>query len=99
MIDSQHQVLYNGYSHDYSHFGGAMKTVSKSVLKSKMLAYFRKIEESGEPLIVTDHQNPVLKILPFQDKNNFDQAFGDLKGKIKYSEPLDTPTIDEWGDI
>ncbi len=30
-----------------------MSTVSKGVLKAKMLAYFRRVEEKGEVLVVT----------------------------------------------
>lgn len=47
-----------------------MKTVSKSMLKPKMLEYFREAEETGEPLIVTSHNRPVLKIEPIK-KNRF----------------------------
>lgn len=39
-----------------------MITVSKGVLKAKMLAYFRQVEETGETLVVTDHRKPVLRI-------------------------------------
>ncbi|WP_269522343.1 type II toxin-antitoxin system Phd/YefM family antitoxin [Coraliomargarita parva] len=41
-----------------------MKTVSKGRLKAKMLAYFREVEASGEPLIVTDHGREVLEVRP-----------------------------------
>jgi hypothetical protein len=33
--------------------------VSKSALKAKMLEYFRRVEETGEELIVTDNGEPV----------------------------------------
>jgi len=41
-----------------------MKTVSKGKLKAKMLEYFREVERSGEPLIVTDHGREVLEVRP-----------------------------------
>jgi antitoxin (DNA-binding transcriptional repressor) of toxin-antitoxin stability system len=38
--------------------------VSKGKLKSKMLEYFREVERTGEPLIVTDHGREVLEVRP-----------------------------------
>lgn len=38
--------------------------VSKGKLKAKMLEYFREVERTGEPLIVTDHGRSVLEIRP-----------------------------------
>lgn len=38
--------------------------VSKGKLKAKMLEYFREVERTGEPLIVTDHGREVLEIRP-----------------------------------
>ena len=37
------------HSHDCGH-NGCMK-ISKSALKAKMLEYFRRVEETGEPLV------------------------------------------------
>ncbi len=42
--------------------------VSKGKLKSKMLEYFREVERTGEPLIVTDHGREVLEVRPVQKK-------------------------------
>ena len=36
--------------------------VSKSQFKAHALEYFRKVETTGEPLIVTDHGKPTLEI-------------------------------------
>ena len=36
-----------------------MKVVSKSALKAKMLEYFRQVETTGEPLLVTSNGQPV----------------------------------------
>ena len=45
-----------------------MQTISKSKLKTHMLRVFREIEESGEELIVTDRNRPVLRIQPIASK-------------------------------
>jgi antitoxin (DNA-binding transcriptional repressor) of toxin-antitoxin stability system len=45
-----------------------------------MLEYFRRVEETGEELVVTDNHIPVLKVIPFRRKLSPEEAFGDLRG-------------------
>jgi len=72
-------------------------TVAKGVLKAKMLAYFRMVEETGETLVVTDHRRPVLKVEPIRVRKSLVSAFADLQGKLKADdEDLLSPTTDEW---
>ncbi|MDA0745378.1 MAG: prevent-host-death protein [bacterium] len=73
-----------------------MPTVSKSKLKTHMLRLFREIETSGEELIVTDRNRPVLRITPIQKNKTVSEIFGSIQGKVGYSEDINTPTIDEW---
>lgn len=73
-----------------------MDRVSKNVLKAKMLEYFRRIEESGEELVVTDNDEPVLRIVPIRRRVPAATAFADLQGKVVYHEDPLAPTTDEW---
>jgi antitoxin (DNA-binding transcriptional repressor) of toxin-antitoxin stability system len=73
-----------------------MPFVSKSLLKAKMLEYFRIIEESGEELIVTDNNRPVLRVSPFAKRRSAAETFGDIRGQVSYDGDLLAPTIDEW---
>jgi|GEM_PF-568037 len=57
-----------------------MVVVSKAVLKARMLEYFRRVEESGEPLIVTSHRKPVLRVEPIGEDGLLPGAFADLRG-------------------
>jgi antitoxin (DNA-binding transcriptional repressor) of toxin-antitoxin stability system len=50
------------HSRDYGYQSGMV--ISKGKLKAKMLEYFREVERTGEPLIVTDHGRSVLEIRP-----------------------------------
>lgn len=76
-----------------------MITVSKGVLKAKMLAYFRQVEETGEPLIVTDHRKPVLKVEPIRPRLSLVEAFADMQGKLVADDAeLMLPETDEWED-
>lgn len=74
----------------------AMITVSKGVLKAKMLEYFRQIEKTKEELIVTDHHKPVLRIVPIQEQKLPTEVF--KQGQVTYFEDINTPTIHEWDD-
>ncbi len=77
-----------------------VKTVSKSVLKAKMLKYFREIEQTGNPLIVTDNRKPVLYIRPIRAKRRVDDVFGDLRGNVDMSEEVVLATTeDEWTEV
>jgi antitoxin (DNA-binding transcriptional repressor) of toxin-antitoxin stability system len=53
------------YGRDYGN-NSLMKTISKGNLKAKMLEYFRDVERTGEPLVVTDHGRAVLEVRPIQ---------------------------------
>lgn len=73
-----------------------MPTVSKSVLKGKMLEYFRRVEETGEELIVTDNGRPVVKVVPIRKRRTAAELFGDVRGRVVYREDILAPTTDEW---
>jgi prevent-host-death family protein len=73
-----------------------MEVVSKSALKAKMLEYFRRVEETGVELVVTDNNEPVLRIVPIRKRVPAATLFADARGRVKYHEDLLTPTTDEW---
>ena len=73
--------------------------ISKSKLKAKMLEIFRQLEVSGNELIVTDHDKPVLKIIPLKQKAVVNAIFGDLQGQVTYLEDIDTPSLQEWEEV
>ena len=60
-----------------------------------MLRILREIEADGEELIITDRGKPVLKIVPFKKRKRIDELFAPYRGKMSYTEDLNTPTIDE----
>jgi antitoxin (DNA-binding transcriptional repressor) of toxin-antitoxin stability system len=76
-----------------------MPTVSKGVLKAKMLEYFREVESSGEELIVTDKHKPVLKVTPLIARKHPDEVFADARKKFKAREKdVLAPATDYWED-
>lgn len=74
-----------------------MATVSKGILKSRMLQYFRTIEQTGEDLIVTDNRKPVLRVTPFKPKRSLKGVFDSYQGKAKFRKPVTEPETAEWG--
>jgi prevent-host-death family protein len=73
-----------------------MSTVSKSLLKAKMLEYFRQVEETGEELVVTDNGRAVVKVVPIQTRSSAAELFADVRGRVLYHEDILAPTTDEW---
>jgi prevent-host-death family protein len=71
------------------------QTVSKSKFKPRSLEYFRRIERTGEELVITDHGRPVLRILPYVDDPN--ACFRGLRNTVlRYDDPLEPVGMDEW---
>jgi prevent-host-death family protein len=71
------------------------QAVSKSQFKPHSLEYFRKIEQTGEELIITDHGRPVLKVVPYiADPEEY---FKGLRNTVlKYDDPLEPVGLDDW---
>ena len=75
-----------------------MKTISKSRLKAQMLRVFREIESGGEPLYVTNHGKPVLKIEPIADRRSIFEVFKEFRNSVDIPEEALTPEPEEWED-
>ncbi len=72
--------------------------MSKSSLKARMLEYFREVERTGEELIVTDKDRPVLKVVPIAGKRPASEVFADVRGRVVYRADLLEPTEAEWSE-
>jgi antitoxin (DNA-binding transcriptional repressor) of toxin-antitoxin stability system len=72
-----------------------LETVSKSRFKAKALEYFRKIEQNGQAVIITDHGKPVLKIVPFEEKTQ--AVLQELRNSVlRFDDPLEPVALDDW---
>ncbi len=74
-----------------------MKSVSKGVLKAKMLEYFREVEQTGEELIVTSNNVPTLRVIPIKQKHKVEDVFADLRGKVRIDDSIMQPETEDWG--
>ncbi len=69
--------------------------VSKSEFKARALEYFRKVESSGETLVVTDHGKPSIEIRRYQPVEHSPLAL--LKGTVtEYIDPMEPVGDGDW---
>ncbi len=69
--------------------------MSKSKFKPKSLEYFRKVQETGEEIIITDRRKPVLKIITY---TNSDETLLKLlkNSVIRYDMPFEAVAEGDW---
>lgn len=69
--------------------------VSKSQFKAKALEFFRQVETSGEPVVITDHGEPKLEVRPY--KALVRQPLDVLRGSVlRYDSPTAPVAEDDW---
>lgn len=69
--------------------------VSKSKFKAKALEYFRQVEESGEPVIITDHGKSTLEIRPYAEAKRTPLEM--LRGSVlRYDDPFEPVGVEDW---
>lgn len=74
-----------------------MKTVSKSELKPKLLEYLREVEASGQPILVTDHGRPVIRIDVYADEED---TLHSLRGIVqRYDDPTGPVGESDWESL
>lgn len=69
--------------------------VSKSKFKAHALEIFRRVELTGEPVVITDHGTPSLIVRKFTRATTDVREM--LKGSVlRYDAPLEPVADDEW---
>lgn len=70
-------------------------TVSKSDFKAKALEYFRRVQQSGRAIVITDRGVPVLRVVPYAERP---EAFLEpLRGSVlRYDDPLEPVGVEDW---
>jgi prevent-host-death family protein len=70
-------------------------TVSKSRFKARALHYFREVEKTRHPIIITDRGKPVLKLAPYSE--NPEGVLKELRHTVlKYENPMEPVGLDDW---
>lgn len=58
-----------------------MKQIAAGQFKAQCLAIMDQVSKSGEPVLVTKHGKPVVKLVPAEKQE--DDIFGYMAGKVK----------------
>jgi prevent-host-death family protein len=72
-----------------------MKEIPAGKFKAALPGYYKKVQATGEPVVVTKRVLPVVKVVPVRKKK--DDIFGFMKGKIVGD--IEFPIPVEWGTI
>ena len=72
--------------------------VSKIVLKAKLLGDLRRVADTGEELVVTDSECPVVKVVAIRTRTTAAEVFGDVRGHVVYREDILAPATDDWSE-
>jgi len=76
-----------------------MITISHEVLENNVTKYFQYVENTGEPLVVTNNDIPFLKIVPFRPERKVESVFKDVRGNVRYYDDILNPETDEWDEV
>lgn len=71
------------------------QTISKSRFKAQALEFFRQVERTCKPIVITDRGIPVLTLTPYREEPN--TALTLLRASVvTYSAPTRPGGADEW---
>ena len=72
-----------------------MQKIPAAQFKSQCLAVMDQVSESGEPVIITKHGKPVVKLVPAEIAG--EDIFGFMVGKAKIVGNVETSTpVSDW---
>ena len=71
-----------------------MKQIPAGAFKARCLAVMKKVQMTGEPVIVTKRGAPVVKVVPVESEMN--DIFGFMAGKVKIVGDIESPIPVEW---
>lgn len=69
--------------------------ISKSKFKAKALEYFRQVETTGEPIVITDHGRPALEIrrIARDGRDPLEMLRGSV---LRYDDPFEPVGVEDW---
>ncbi len=69
--------------------------IPKSKFISRALEYLQQVEKTGEELIITEQDKPVLKITPYAE--NPQKVLNSFRNTVlKYDNPTDPVGLNDW---
>ena len=74
-----------------------MERIPAGIFKARCLAVMKRVQATGEPVIVTKRGTPIVKVVPAQSERN--AIFGFMMGKVKIVGDIESPIPVEWESI
>jgi prevent-host-death family protein len=75
--------------------GTLTNTVSKAAFKARALELLRRVQATGEPIIITDRGRPVLRLEPYFGDD--DAVLASLRGSVlAYVDPTESAEPAAW---
>ncbi len=74
-----------------------MERIPAGIFKARCLAVMKRVQATGEPVIVTKRGTPIVKVVPAQSERN--PIFGFLLGKVKIVGDIESPIPVRWESI
>jgi prevent-host-death family protein len=73
-----------------------MKQMPAGKFKAQCLAIMDRVSKSGEPLVITKHDKPVVKLVPVE--SNANDIFGYMAGRAKQVGDIVGPVVplEDW---
>jgi prevent-host-death family protein len=73
-----------------------MKQIPAGEFKAQCLAIMDRVLRSGEPVLITKHGKPVVKLVPAEKQ--VDEIFGYMAGKVKIVGDIVGPVtpLEDW---
>jgi prevent-host-death family protein len=72
----------------------AIKQMPVGDFKARCLDVMKKVQATGEPIVITRRGVPVVKVVPIE--RGEDDIFGLMKGKVKIIGDIESPIPVEW---
>lgn len=71
-----------------------MKQMPAGTFKARCLAVMKRVQATGEPVIVTKRGAPVVKVVPVPSEHS--DIFGFMIGKVKVVGDIESPIPVQW---
>jgi prevent-host-death family protein len=71
-----------------------MKQMPAGAFKAHCLAVMKRVQATGEPVVVTKRGAPVVKVVPVESTQS--DIFGFMEGRVKIVGDIESPIPVEW---
>jgi prevent-host-death family protein len=71
-----------------------MKQMPAGAFKAHCLAVMKRVQATGEPVVVTKRGSPVVKVVPVESTQS--DIFGFMEGRVKIVGDIESPIPVEW---